>query len=373
MFRKMLLIFILFFAAAILIFPSEAAGGIADGMKYSAEMLVPSLFPFMVLSSFMIRSGASDILGKLLAPVTEKVFRLPRDSGTAIVMSFIGGFPVGAKCVRLLYDSGRINERQAERMMLFCVCSGPGFLVTGVGSLLLHNEMSGWILYLSQLVSGMLIGIFAGFFMYRNEGHNSVNNNFQRHESVTDAFIGSCSDGANSVLILTGMVTFFTMLLSLCSCCGITDISENIFSLFCIRYPVSECIFPTVFEVTGACRIIIFSGCSLWIVSFAVGFGGLCVHFQIFAVLGGLRINKLRYFLFRIVNALLSSVIVYIVCGLYRPAGEVFAFSGGGRAEVTSISAAGSFALIVMCAVFVLSIRRRSFGRCSKPCRECSF
>ena len=81
-------------AAVILVFPSAAAGGIADGMQYSAEMLIPSLFPFMVISSFLIRSGASDILGKLLAPVTKSLFRLPEESAAAIVMSFVGGFPV---------------------------------------------------------------------------------------------------------------------------------------------------------------------------------------------------------------------------------------------------------------------------------------
>ena len=96
-------------AAMILVFPSAAANGISDGMRYAAEMLIPSLFPFMVISSFLIRSGASDSFGKAFAPVTEKLFGLPKDCGAAIILSFIGGFPVGAKCVRLLYDEGKIN------------------------------------------------------------------------------------------------------------------------------------------------------------------------------------------------------------------------------------------------------------------------
>ncbi len=351
--RLMVLMFTVFFSAAILIFPDAAAKGIGDGMRYSAEMLVPSLFPFMVISSFMIRSGASDILGKILSPVTEKVFRLPAGAGAAVVMSFAGGFPVGAKCVRLLLESGRINERQAERMMMFCVCSGPGFLVTGVGSLLLHSSLSGWILYLSQLGSGILIAVFMGISSSKN-GNNTVqvSTDVWHGKKITDLFIDSCSDGADSVLLLTAMVTFFNMFISVCSRCGITGMCEKIFHLIGISYPFSESIFSLVFEVTGACRSIIMNGSPLWFVSFAVGFGGLCVHFQIFAILGGVKINKLRYFLFRIVNAFLSSVIVYIVCRFYCPAGTVFAVAGGGRAEAASISLSGSIALIIMCAVF---------------------
>ena len=348
-------------AAVILVFPSAAAGGIADGMKYSAEMLIPSLFPFMVISSFLIRSGASDILGKLLAPVTKSLFRLPEESAAAIVMSFVGGFPVGAKCIRLLYDSGRIDQSQAERMMLFCVCSGPGFLVTGVGGILLHNTDLGWILYFSQLVSGVLIGISAGLVFSKKEKRlDPVRQPVRSPRSLTDSFIEACSDGANSVLLLTAMVTFFTMLLSLLSCCGATGLWERILSVAGLGYPVSACIFPIVFEVTGACRSVVLSGGPLWLLSIAVGFGGMCVHFQIFSVLGGVKINKLRYFLSRIINAILSSVIVYIVCGFYCPVNEAFAVSGGGNAEMTSVSAAGSAALVIMCVVFALSLRRKS-------------
>ena len=38
---------------------------------------------------------------------------------------------------------------------------------------------------------------------------------------------------------------------------------------------------------TGVCRLQ--SGFPLTMTAFAVGFGGLCVHFQIFAALGGCR------------------------------------------------------------------------------------
>ena len=51
---------------------------------------MPSLFPFMVLSSFIIHSGISKFIGKLLQPVIQFLFYLPGSAGSVIIMSMIG-------------------------------------------------------------------------------------------------------------------------------------------------------------------------------------------------------------------------------------------------------------------------------------------
>ena len=94
--------------ALLLIFPKEVSEGIKTGLENSARLLVPSLFPFMVLSSFMIRSDAYEYIGKIFFPLA-RILRISEGAVSAVVLSFIGGFPVGAKCVRLLYGSGKID------------------------------------------------------------------------------------------------------------------------------------------------------------------------------------------------------------------------------------------------------------------------
>ena len=100
-------------------FAGEAAKGIRQGLSAACELLVPSLLPFMVLSSFLIRSGLSDYFGRCCGRMTRHWFRLPPETAGTILLSFIGGFPVGAKCVRLLYEQRKITAAQAEQMMLF--------------------------------------------------------------------------------------------------------------------------------------------------------------------------------------------------------------------------------------------------------------
>ena len=130
------------FAAAVmtvlLFFLFLCTEGIKKGMGYTVRIIVPSLFPYMVLSSFIVRSGTDIIIGRISVPLT-KLLALPESAGAAVLLSLTGGFPVGAKCVSLLYEEGRLNKEQADRMMCFCVCPGPAFLIPALGCIMLGN------------------------------------------------------------------------------------------------------------------------------------------------------------------------------------------------------------------------------------------
>ncbi len=350
--------------AALLIFSGAVTEGVKSGLTSAAQILIPSLFPFMVISSFLIRSGALDRPARLLAPINGFLFRLPRDASVALILSFLGGFPVGAKCVRLLYDEGKIDSAQAEQMMTFCVCSGPAFLVTGVGTLLLHESLLGLILYLSQVLSGIILGIVSGRIYSHKKGISSKESHRSKAPkakvSPLEAFVMSCSDGAVSIIGLSAMVALFGVIISLCEVMGISELLSGMLGALGADIPLSQNILYVILEVTRACSSIGSGGCPLWLFSFAVGFGGLCVHFQIFSILGDIPLSKLRFFVFRLMNAFLSSVIVYIVCLFYQPDREASLTLGGFELEYGAVSATGAAALVLMCVIFVLSLRIRS-------------
>ena len=327
--------------ALLLIFPKEVSEGIKTGLENSVRLLVPSLFPFMVLSSFMIRSNAYEYIGKIFFPLA-KIFRLPESAVSAVVLSFVGGFPVGAKCVRLLYVSGKISHNEAERMMDFCVCSGPAFLITAVGVMMTGNVMSGVILYISQIISGVILGIVSGFFNKNCNEKRSVSTS----ESETDlinAFIASSADGARAIIELTGLVAIFSAVMNVISSIGIESRVMVIF-----------------LEVTTACKSITGAGGALWMVSLAAGYGGMCVHFQIFALLEDMGISRLRFEIFRVVNAILSSVITYVICIWFDLSVQTFAISENTNAEITSTSIMGAVSLVVMSAIFLLSLEQKN-------------
>lgn len=395
----------IFAGAVLIVFSSEIAEGITEGLKSSFELLVPSLFPFMVFSSFLIRSGISEKAGYLMSWIAKHFLRLPPEAGSAVVLGLTGGFPVGAKCVSLLYEKGRVSQRQAEQLMLFCVCAGPSFLVTGVGVMLTGSFISGMILYLSQVVSALILGFVSGR-IYSPRKHRRISGKSEisdrslnevqpiysqsnntviplryaqssenAHSAKTtkrlsDAFIQSCSDGCNSMLMMCALIALFTALIQVLHSLGTDNALSSALEYFGMDSRIADNAFYIIAEVSGACKKTVLSGCPLYITAFASGFGGLCVHIQVFAFLGNIRISRLRYFIFRIINAFLSSAIVYIICGIYDPAVETAAAVGFSHSGSGSAAIVGTAALAVMCMIFVLSLKKSSLGRPLKFIRK---
>ena len=355
------------FLLILLFMPEICSLGISEGLKSCCNILIPSLFPYMVLSGFMMRSGAAQTAGRLISPVTKGLFYLPGSCAAVMLLSFIGGYPVSAKCVSLLYQSGGINREQAERMMCFCVCPGPAFLITGVGVLMLGSPDSGGILYASQLISCLIIGILLGVISRLNgkKPPEKENHHIRADNGIIGEFILSCRDGAASMLDMTALVIIFVMLLGAFENIGASQLAGMISAQLLPDERAGKIIVPVLFEVTSGCRSVFNSGLPLWYMSFAAGFGGLCVHFQIFAILGSVPLRKSLYLFWRFLNSVLSTFITYVLC-IFIPADTaVFAVSGGGNAELSASTAVGSTALLMLCGLFALSLRKSwfSFGR----------
>ena len=135
-YRELLLALGLLCAAlALVLWPGEAMGAMRDGLKLCGNVIVPSLFPFFVLSSLVVELGMSRYLGRLFQPVMAPLFRVNGACASALALGFVGGYPVGARTAISLYQSGQCSKTEAERLLAFCNNSGPAFIF-GVLSLI---------------------------------------------------------------------------------------------------------------------------------------------------------------------------------------------------------------------------------------------
>lgn len=344
----------------LLSFSADTAEGVRKGLTYACELLIPALFPFMVLSSFLIRSGLADSIGAWCGTFTRRWFRLPPSASGAILLSFIGGFPVGAKCVRLLYEQKTITAQQAEQMMLFCVGAGPAFLVTGIGTLLLHDTRAGVLLFVSQVLSGLLLGWLAGrLFGSRDQRSLKRQEKPSRGKvSWAEALIFSSSDGAHALIQMTALVALFGMLSALNERIGLCSLVESVLQWCGAEPALAEQAYYILTEVTAACQRMGAGGCPLWLIAMAVGFGGLCVHCQIWVLLGDLPLSKAKFLLFRGINAFMSSGIVYAASRFYQPAVMAAATGDTVQVEWGAMTATGTDALLLLSVLFVLSLRK---------------
>ena len=129
---------------AILIFHSDLAkASCSKALLLCAQILVPSLFPFFVLSAFISRLGIASILGKIISPIVSPAYGISSAGASALIMGFIGGYPSGAAYIAELEKAGDIKPEEAERLIAFCNNSGPAFIIGVIGNCIFNSTKIG--------------------------------------------------------------------------------------------------------------------------------------------------------------------------------------------------------------------------------------
>lgn len=129
--------------------------GAAEGVALCLGTVIPSLFPFFVISAWLTPaiSGRSFPLLKSLGRMTG----IPSGEESLLLVGFLSGYPVGAERVADAARRGRIRREDAARMIVFCNNPGPSFLFGITGGLFPRGWMV-WALWGIQIISSLIYG-----------------------------------------------------------------------------------------------------------------------------------------------------------------------------------------------------------------------
>lgn len=324
-------------------FSSECRDGIIRGLSFCVTILIPSLFIFMVIAQYVANSKTATILGKIFSPITTSLLKLPKESSSVLILSLIGGYPIGARCISSLYQNGSINEAQAKKLSLIAVNSGPGFVLNFVGSALLKNEKAGAILLFSQVIAFFIVALIVGRF-YKIKDESIATRQSKNKSNIVEAVESGCKATIN----MCAMVIAFSAVISVC---------DSVLKDFPTLCDAVACIL----EVTTACNRMC-GKYPLHLISFAIGFSGICVHFQIYSALKSIRINKLLFFLIRILQGITASITTYILLILFPITSEVFSTVEKAQPSTTA-PIWGCCALILTAVCFLNSLSNAKLKR----------
>ena len=113
--------------------PDKATQCVAQSLNMCLVSLVPSLFPFMVVTSIMADSRYCSTLGLLFYPLARLLGIRSRSAGVCLLAGILGGSAAGSASVNTMVQSRSITSRQAE-VLLCCVSGfGPSFIIGAVG------------------------------------------------------------------------------------------------------------------------------------------------------------------------------------------------------------------------------------------------
>ena len=105
---------------ALMFWPQEAMEAAREGLRLCYNVILPSLFPFFVLSALVVDLGLAGYLGRALEGLMRPLFHVPGACASALVLGFVGGYPVGARTALSLYQKGMCTKTEAERLLSFC-------------------------------------------------------------------------------------------------------------------------------------------------------------------------------------------------------------------------------------------------------------
>ena len=327
----------------LLIFPGEIRNGASNGIFLCLQVLIPSLFLFMILAGFIVKSGLANRIPEFFGKGLGQLFGLPPVCSSVIFLSLLGGYPVGAAIIDNLYKKGALSNKESEKMCMFCVCAGPGFLVTYIGAVMTRNLRLGYILLCSQIISLIISGIIARFSIHPR--CTQVNSSFKGKEPIIikEALVSSVADAISSCVRMCALVVIFSSL-------------SEVYITLCKGN--SALIWITaLIEVTNGIKYIA-DGYPTVLIAFVCGFGGLCVHLQIFDLLRDIKFSKCNFYIYRILQGLLCSITTYILLKFYPITESVFSTIKSGQTKVYTTSV-GCIILIATCVIFLICIREK--------------
>lgn len=302
------------FLIFILVFSDNVINTVLYGIKIWKYNIFTSLFPFFVITDLLINYGFIDLLGEILKKVMNKLFNLPGEASFVIIASMFSGFPSSSKYIKSLLDTKKINIKNAEYLLSFTHFPNPLFIIGIVGKTILKNKTCGIVLYLSIIVGSFVIAMFL------KDKNNKCITNSNIKETLEKIHIKNKSNNfikiltesiiktINTLLLLLGIIITFLVL---------TTVLSSILNLN-IYY---KTIISGLLEMTSGINNIKILSIPLVIKSSLITsficFGGISIHLQIMSILCEYEIHYNKYFLCRILHAVISTCINIILTTLF--------------------------------------------------------
>ena len=302
-------------AAALVLWPELTMEAMRDGLRLCGNVILPSLFPFFVLSSLVVELGMSRYLGKLLEPIMVPLFRVSGSCAAALALGFIGGYPVGARTAIQLYENGQCSRTEAERLLAFCNNSGPAFILGVVGAGVFGSGRLGLLLCLTHLLASLAVGVLFRFYRPGDRPRAKGRAPHFQTASFPAAFTRSVTGALQSTLHICAFILFFTVLLRVLARAGILDLLSRL--LCALLSPLgltrswAERLLTGLLEVSSGVTSLTGGSLSgrLSMAAFMLGWAGVSVHCQVLAFLGDSGLSMRTYVAGKLLHGGLSALL----------------------------------------------------------------
>lgn len=298
-----------FYMILLIVFVKDIGAAVTNSLKVCFEVIIPSLYAFMIASGFVVSSNLYIKLSKPFGWAARYIFRIPPEYFSVFLIGSIGGYPVGAKLLSELYGEGKIDKNSAEQMLSYCYLAGPAFICSIAGVRLFSSVKIGMIIFASIISANIIIAVISGFGR-PVPPKSSVKSKL---ELSSENLIKSIYSGAKGMFSICAVIVFFSTIICILDKSGIlTFISKRLSDITGMSFRDVYAAIKSVIEISNIASLSCGDTELIPLTASLLSLGGLCVLMQVNSFLQG-KLSAKRFYFFRI----LATIISYLFCKLY--------------------------------------------------------
>ncbi|MEA4823466.1 MAG: nucleoside recognition domain-containing protein [Clostridiaceae bacterium] len=313
-------------AAGLLLYSERVIETGKNAIILCMELLIPSLFPFFVVSSLCVTLGYADALGRVFEPVMHFLFRVNGRCAAAFALGIVGGYPVGARTAIALYRDGACSRTEAERLLAFCNNSGPAFILGAVGTGVFGSARAGLWLYAAHILASITVGIGFRFYKYHDRPQTARESaSAASAPRFTSALVDAVTGAGAGVLRIAAFVILFAVLTDLLFATGTLSSLAVLIGRIGVDVGLdaarAEALLRGFLEVTTGLWSLAGASANLTarlaMAACMLGWAGLCVHCQVLTFLEGSGLAMKPYVIGKMIQAVLSACYIGLFSTLW--------------------------------------------------------
>lgn len=301
--KNFIVVLLTFIFFLMLLFPAETKSSALSGLLLWSKTIVPTLFPFMIISGIITETGSYDLFCSLSRFITKYFFKLSYYSGYPLFIGLLCGFPMGSKIISDMVKAQRLTLAEGNILLTFCNNISPAFVISFIcGYALNLDGKTSFCLSFAILFSPLLTGSFMSHILRHKQ--TDVDTDTYKMSAAPPhefSFEKCLSHSIEAVLKLGGYIVFFSII------CGLTSIFMKDKTIYAILSSFLE-ITTGVFNLSG-----LDTPFSIYLICLFSSFGGLCALFQTKSMISGSGLNIFYYVSGKILTAVISIILLMLL------------------------------------------------------------
>ena len=332
----------MFLLILLIVYPKEISESLRRGVETCLWVLVPSLFPFLVVTSFLVNIGAGESLTRMATH---------RDGNGVWFLFFIsltGGYPVAARTFSTLAQRGQLEKEQAAHFICCATGAGPAFVLTAVGTGMFQSPTLGFLLLAAQWSTSFLL-----LALWRAKRKPSLPFSSVQSMRPGEALTEAVASSSRSMLLICAWVLVFSGLSVLLREMGIALFLEKAFPF--LPEGSGNAVLSGLLEVTNGCKAAAeWKGTfALVLCGFFMGFGGCCIALQVQTFSHQVGLSLGRFLCWRLFQGTLAALSTFFLLKIFPNVSPVFLSNVQPIPQGTAAPATGSALLVILCLCFL--------------------